>query len=200
MNKLILIFVCVVLCGTLTAPGAFAGECYISGTIAAERNDDPDGVAWVYTLTVEWDTGSRYSLSHISVLLDEEGGTCSCQDFYEALSWEPVVGKSTSGSSCETPYAAELGCKGDPSIPGVSGITFKLEPLEGCDPGTFGSGVYKFYSDLPPAPINEDVLSLVDKFGQNSCFGYLSGWFPGLPCDPVEVEDSSWGSVKGLYR
>lgn len=177
-----------------------AGDCGISGTITAAPNDDASGPTWVYTLTVDWDTGSQYALSHISLLMDAEGGTCSCDDFYSVLSWDPVIGSSTDGSSCESQYFGELGCNGDPSIPGVGGITLKFEPMGECEPGTSGRAVFTFYSNLNPAPIDEDILSLVDKFGQNSCFGYLSGYFPGLPCDPVDVEDSSWGRVKGLFR
>jgi hypothetical protein len=200
MKKMITLFLLASVGLSVFAPLALAGDCGINGNIVATRNNDPAGLAWVYTLTVDWNTGSRYDLSHISLLLDAEGGSCSCNDFYSALSWEPVIGKSSGGSSCETLYYGELGCKGDPSIPGVGGIALKFEPMEGCAPGTLGSAVFKFYSDLRPAPINEDILSLVDKFGQNSCFGYLTGKFPGLPCDPVAAEDTSWGRVKGLYR
>lgn len=179
---------------------AAASDCNISGEIVAMRNPNPEGRDWVYTLTVNWNTGTKYALSHISLLLDAEGGTCSCQDFYSALSWEPIIGKTTRGSTWESLFEGELGCKGDPSIPGLGGIVLKFEPMEGDEPGPYGGAVFKFYSDLRPAPVDEDVLSLVDKFGQKSCFGSLTGEFPGLPCDPVAAEDSSWGRVKGLYR
>jgi len=194
------LFIICVIAGLTLPTLAVAGDCNLYGTIVASANPDPAGAKWVYTLNVEWDTGSRYALSHISMILDVEGGTCSCGDFYEALSWEPVIGTSTCGSSCETQYRGELGCKGDPSIPGVGGITLKFEPMDGCEPGTIGHASFIFFSNLPPVPIDQDILSMVDKFGQNSCFGYLSGQFPGLPCDPVDTEDSSWGSVKGLFR
>jgi hypothetical protein len=179
---------------------AVAADCAINGNIVATRNTDTEGLDWVYTLTIEWNTGSKYALSHISLMLDEEDGSCSCNDFYSVLSWEPVIGSSSGGSSCETPYYGDLSCKGDPSIPGVGGVTLKFEPMEGCEPGTFGGASFTFYSDLRPAPVNQDILSLVDKSGQNSCFGSLTGEFPGLPCDPVAAEDTSWGRVKGLYR
>jgi hypothetical protein len=181
---------------------AISGDCSIDGTIAAARNTDPSGPLWVYTLTVDWDTGTKYALSHISLLLDAEGGTCSCGDFETTLFWDPVIGSSTNSFSCPVDFKGYLGCNGDPSIPGVGGITLKFEPLEGegCGPGTAGRGVFTFYSNLGPAPIDENILSLVDKYSRLSCFGHLRGFFPAMPCDPVSAESSSWGRVKGLFR
>jgi len=49
-------------------------------------------------------------------------------------------------------------------------------------------------------PVDEDILSMVDKYALMYCFGHLSGMFPGLDCNPVADEAVSFGAVKGLYR
>lgn len=180
-------------------PGLALAACDISGSITAMPNPDPQGPGWVYTAVISWDTGSQYALSHMGLWLDIAGGTCTCADFQQAISFAPVIGSS--GSSCAVDYSGELNCQGDPSIPGVYGIVLKLEPIAGaCEPGTTGTGTFVFTSNLGPAPIDEDALTLVDKFARQYCFGSLTGDFPALACDPVGAEGSSWGSVKGMFR
>lgn len=180
-------------------PAAASAACSISGTISASPNPNPSGPAWMYTAVIDWDTGTRYALSHIDMLLDVAGGGCTCQNFRDAISWGPTIG--TSGTSCVTAYGGELNCQGDPSIPGVLGIALKLNPMSGsCEPGTTGQGTYVFYSNLGPAAIDEEALTLIDKFGRLSCYGHLAGDFPAMPCGPVAETPAAWGSVKGLYR
>lgn len=175
-----------------------AAECYILGSIDAEANPD-SGPAWVYTLSVSWDTGSQHGLSHLNLLLDGIGSTCVCEDFADALSWDHPIGYSTDDSGCTTNYAGELECHGDPSIPGVEGYLLKFEP-SGCEPGPTGSATFVFYSDLEPAPIDANILTLVEKDSNNSCYGMLTGYFPAMACDPLSTETAGWGSVKGMYR
>jgi hypothetical protein len=183
----------------IALPGLALAACDISGTITATPNTDPMGPDWVYTAVISWDTGSQYALSHMGLWLDIAGGTCSCQDFQQAISFDSIIGQS--GTTCPVDYAADLNCQGDPSIPGVYGVVLKLEPNEElCEAGTVGQGTFVFYSNLGPAAIDEDALTLVDKFGQNYCFGSLTGDFPSMPCNPVSDANSSWGSVKGMFR
>lgn len=184
------------------ATPALAGDCSISGTITAEHISDPGLPPWQYTLVLTWDTGSPYALSHANLLMDIPGGTCTCQNFYDALYFLDPIGTSDGDPSCTVDYRGYIECNGDPSIPGVDGILLKFEPIEGqeCEPGNTGTGTFVFYSNLGPAPVDEDLLSLVDKFGQNHCFGYLAGDFPSMPCDPVDNEAKSWGTVKGFFR
>jgi hypothetical protein len=183
--------------------GASAEDCFIGGTITASPNPDPAGPNWVYTMVISWDTGNNYSLSHANLLLDPGLGTCLCQDFHDALDWGSPVGYSDGNpGGCTVDYEGFLECGGDPSIPEVDGFLLKFEPIEdgSCEPGPTGTGTFTFYSNLPPAPIDEDVLSVVDKHAQQYCFGHLSGDFPAMACDPVSNEDSAWGSLKGMFR
>ena len=120
----------------------------------------------------------------------------------DAISLPDVAGQSdTETADCYVDYNAFFECDGDPSIPGVTGELIKFEPLaDDCEPGATGSGTFTFYSDLPPVPVNENILALVDKAGQTSCYGQLTGVFPALACDPVGNEAQTWGTVKSLYR
>jgi len=182
---------------------ALAGDCFIGGTITASPNPDLMGPNWMYTMELSWDTGTNYALSHANLLLDPGLGTCTCADFQDALIWESPAGYSDgTPGGCQVDYEAYLECSGDPSIPGVDGFLLKFEPIENgsCEPGATGTGTFVFFSNLPPAPIDEDVLSVVDKFALQYCFGHLSGDFPAMACDPVSSEESSWGNVKGMFR
>ena len=191
----------VVICAVL-APAAAHAQCSITGVITAAPSGDPMLPEWEYTLVVTWDTGSMNALSHLDLLLDPVGGTCSCQDFQETLVFVNPASSSDGDVVCTVPYDAILECSGDPSIPGVDGILLKFEPDEslGCIPGVTGVGTFVFYSDQPPVPVDEDVLSLVDKFALDHCFGNLTGEFPGMACNPVPNTGSTWGGLKGEYR
>jgi len=202
----------------LSAQAALA-ECSIDGTITASPNPDPMGPRWMYTMVVVWDTDSQYSLSHFNLLMDSELGTCTCEDFEDALSWNDPIGSSNgTPDGCTVDYRGYLECRGDPSIPGVGGILLKIEPIkqnsmiagmEGieretaediCEPGPTGTGTFYFYSDLAPGIIDEDILSGVDKHGKEYCYGHMSGDFPAMACDPVTNVDTSWGTLKGMFR
>jgi hypothetical protein len=200
MNKMILIGVST-LALVFGAQAALA-ECFIGGTITADPNPDPQGPTWMYTVVISWDTGNNYSLSHANLLMDSSTGTCRCQDFMDALIWDDPAGSSDgTPMPCTVDYQAFLECEGDPSIPEVEGILLKFEPIEGdCEPGPTGTGTFVFYSNLPPYPINEELLSVVDKYSLEYCFGFLSGDFPTMVCDPVGNEDSNWGELKGMFR
>jgi hypothetical protein len=191
----------ILLVAGLGAQAALA-ECFIGGTITASPNPDLSGPHWMYTMVVTWDTGNSYSLSHANLLMDIAGGTCVCQDFMDAMSWGDPAGSSEgTPAPCSVEYQAFLECDGDPSIPNVDGILLKFEPIEGeCEPGPTGTGTFVFYSNLDPYPIDEEILSVVDKDALEYCFGHLAGDFPGMACDPVSNEDSSWGNLKGMFR
>jgi len=183
-----------------------ADDCYIVGEITAEENfDDPDMGGWVYTLFVEWDTGTPHGLSHFNLILDVEFGECTCDDFEGALNWADPAGYSTgydSGEPCTVDYQLFFECNGDPSVPDINEPLLKFEPIEvdGCEPGPVGEGTFTFYSDYPPAEVAEYNTALVDKYSGEACFGSLSGVFPALPCDPTGDLGNSWGAVKALFR
>lgn len=186
----------------LTLTSVAYADCYIGGNIAAEPATDPMYPSWKYTATINWDTGTQYALSHLDMVLDAANGTCTCADLAQFLVYEGISGYSDGvPMSCQVEYETFLECNGDPSIPGDEGIIFKFEPVAaGCEPGTTGTATFTFYSDLPPAPIDEEILLLYDKFGQHACSGFLSGLFPGFACDPVSSESTNWDAMKGLFR
>ncbi len=187
----------------IVLPVAALAECTITGVVTAEANvDQPAMGDWMYTLHLTWDTDAQYALSHFNLVLDLPGGTCDCSAFAAGLTWASPAGTSTGDpDGCTIDYDIMLQCDGDPSLPGDEGILLKFEPIENdmCEPGVTGSGTFVFYSDFDPAPINEEALLLIQKFSGLSCSGYLSGEFPGFPCDPVGAESATWSRIKTLY-
>jgi hypothetical protein len=180
-------------------PAMASAECMINGNISVEDSNSPLG-AYMYTLDITWDMGSQHGLSHLDLVVDMAGGTCSCEDFASYISFDTISGTSDGEDGCTVEYYSELACNGDPSID-LDGILFKFEPIEGdCEPGPTGSGSFVFYSDLPGVPVNDQILALADKAAQEYCSGTLTGVFPGMACDPVANEDLSLDSIKGLYR
>lgn len=189
------------LTATVATSAPALAECSITGACTAAASTDPAHAGWTYTLVVSWDTGTPYALSHLDLLLDTVGARCSCADIAAGLVLVNPAGNSDGEGGCTVPYTVALECQGDPSIPGVGGILLKFEPNEtDCQPGATGSATFTFGSLLPPAPVDEDILSLVDKFGTQHCFGQLTGVFPGMACNPVIDQGCAWGAVKGLYR
>ena len=185
-------------------------DCSITGNVSAEMNNqNPEMGTWMYTMVVTWETGTMYGLSHFNLLVDIMGGTCLCEDVTDAIVMVNPAGTSDGvtsgpmgGDPCTLDWNTYLVCDGDPSIPGVDGIILKWEPDEslGCEPDVAGTVSVVFYSDLAPVPVDEDLISMSDKAGLTYCFGHVTGVFPGLACDPVPAEGTSWGSLKGDYR
>ena len=184
------------------ASPAIAG-CSITGVCSATPNTTQPGMgAWQYSLTINWDTGTRYALSHIDIILTPQNSSCGCNELAASLQFPSPAGTSNGlPNSCMATYNWVLGCNGDPSIH-LTDLIMKLEPRasDSCAAGTAGQGTFTFFSDYAPAPIAERNMFLVDKFGQLACYGSLSGVFPGLPCDPTATEPSTWGSLKSLYE
>ncbi len=185
----------------LVAPAG--AECFIGGTITAAPNDGDPGLGlWCYTLDVTWDTDSQTSLSHLDLIVDGPGGTCGCSDIADAINFAYPAGSSDGyPDGCDVDYEAFLECDGDPSIP-IEGILFKWEPLDmpgGCEPGPVGTGQFVFYSDYEPVAVDDTLPLVAEKNSGEHCEGTVSGVFPGLECNPVSSEASSWTDVKGLY-
>ena len=203
MNKLQMIGCLAVLAVALMAAPATA-DCTISGHITAAENDgDLSLGAWCYSLEMIWDTGSQTALSHLDLLIDLPGGTCECADIIEAINFADIAGWSDGDpDGCLVEYYADIECNGDPSIPGVDGIIFKWEPMfmdDGCEPGATGMGTFVFYSDYEPVAVDDTIPLLIEKNDGQSCEGGITGVVPGIPCDPVSTQSSSWSAVKGLY-
>ncbi len=180
-----------------------SADCIIDGSITAEMNaGDPELGAWCYTLTVTWDTGEMTALSHLDLIVDAPGGTCGCQDIADAINFDYPAGSSDGEpDACTVEYEAFLECNGDPSIP-IEGILFKWEPLIDdpyCEPGPVGTGQFIFYSDYAPVAVDDSLPLVAEKNDGSHCEGTIDGVFPGLECNPVATEASTWSEVKSLY-
>lgn len=189
------------LCVIALASVPASAQCYIGGNITAEESDSDLG-DWCYTLEVMWDTGDQTSLSHLNLVIDLPTGTCECYEVVEAISFGYPAGSSDGyPDGCMVDYEAWIECNGDPSIP-IEGILIKWEPLydESCEPGPTGTGYFMFYSDYSPVPVDESLPVVVEKNAGQYCEGTVTGVFPGLPCNPVSAEATTWSQLKSLYE
>ncbi|MHB8078880.1 MAG: hypothetical protein ACYDIE_06465 [Candidatus Krumholzibacteriia bacterium] len=193
----------IALAALLSAASPAGAGCLITGVCSASPNTvQPCVGAWQYTLTVDWDTGTKCAPSHFDLLIAAPGSACDCPAVDRALNWLSPVGSAAGvPAGCTVPFEGLLSCYGDPSAC-LSDLLLKFEPTETdvCTLPPSGQAVFTLYSDYPPAPISEPNLFLVDKTGQLVCYGSVTGVFPGLPCDPTATESSSWGSQKSAYR
>ena len=186
----------------LLLPSLAFAEFQLEGTLTGELStDDPALGSWKYTLHLVWDTGTVYGLSHVNMIVDDLG-LCDCSTVMNALDWvEPSGYLSGDPEGCSLDVMTDLSCNGDPSL-ALDGIFLKFEPyeIEGCEAGVSGEMTVVFYSFYPPYPIDAPNMALVDKYGQLSGWGNVSGVFPGIPCDSVAADPESWGTIKSLYR
>jgi hypothetical protein len=170
------------------------------GTSSAELSTDPgfEGY-WKYCFEIHWDTSpfGAHAMSHADVFLSLEECADACTP--GRFAFADTAGNGDGEGGCTVYYTAEFLCEGDPQFPQFPFPTVKFEYMEGdCEPGTLNSANVCFYSQFIPSPpaVHPDALGI--KFGQNTGTGPLEGPLP--ICEVSPVEDSSWGTIKSLYR
>ena len=203
MTTIVMLFVGLFVLAASDASGTDATRpCFITGHISGEMNlEAPELGFWRYTLSVTWDTGGKLALSHFNLSFGESS-ECSCEDFETGLNWQEFLGWSTGlEPGEETGYRSLLECDGDPSM-GLRDPLLKLEPDQTSykGPGVIGRGEVVFYSDYAPWRIKTENRFMSMKFGQESCYGPLTGMFPALPCDPTPETPKTWATIKQYYR
>lgn len=170
----------------------------IWGTSTATYPNDPgfEGM-WKYCLDIEWDT-SGHALSHTTLYIDLEACPLFCDPGF--FMFPEPAGSGPGEEGCTVVYYGSFLCFGDPTSPGDEGPTIKFEYDEeiGCEPGPTGSATLCFYSvGFPTEPdIFLDYLGI--KFATSTATGDLEGVLPSCITSPVR--NSSWGTVKALYR
>jgi hypothetical protein len=183
------------------APQLSFAQC-TSGTLSAEVSTDPgfEGL-YKYTLTLDWDL-PQFALSHPDLFIGLDACECVCDP--SVAQFAVPGGHSTSsedGEVCENDYFGEYVCTGDPALPGtLNGPAVKWDPDETvCTPGTVGSGVFCFYSPLPPAAslTHTDFIAL--KHDTEICYGDIVGTLPICDCT-VDVVETSLGKVKADFQ
>jgi hypothetical protein len=178
--------------------------CFIEGMVTAAISDDPgfEGL-WKYSVTFQWETAK--GLSHANVFLALKNCECVCQ---EGLIQFPdpaaeSLGELPSGEPCTAQYVGEYVCMGDPTIPeAMNAPAVKYDAVtteDGCEPGKTGVGYACFYTTLPPADVGRLPNGVGVKAGQDTCLGDVIGQLPVCDCT-VQIEDTTWGEVKGTYR
>ncbi len=183
------------------APAPARATC-VSGTITAELSDDPGFPGYYkYTLTLSWDL-EKHELSHLDFFLALENCECLCDPRF--IEFGAVAGHSesvTDGVACDSDYHGEYVCMGDPSLPSSFWApAVKFEPEDqSCGGGVTGSGVFCFYSLMPPYDLPVLPGGLAIKHGQDICVGDLAGQIPTCDC-ALPNRASTWGEVKASYR
>ena len=203
ISRGLLLIILIASSAMLSPADARAGAC-VSGTLVAAPSDRPELGQYVYRMTVLWGPLS-HGLSHLDLWLGQLECDAIC-DGHGPFGFPDTAGTSSGGpqekSGCPVYYSGELACNGDPSIH-LPGPLIKYVPLPGqsCVPGKSGSGLFVFYSDWAPGPSDEVPNVLIAKFGNNPpCLGTVTGTFPACGVHATGTENTSWGSVKSLYR
>lgn len=185
----------------LVAATASADEAVLCGTIMANPAGPGEPGAWRYEMRVTWDNEPASALTHFNIKLDE-GDNCTYEDIRNYLVWDVPAGEANSASSSAKLYFdADLVMDGDPGLDiDVPLLRYTPNALSETRPGPQGVGVFVFWSDLSPWPVDEPNLLLSERFGRHYGFGELEGVFPALPCDPIPSQEMSWGTVKAGYE
>ena len=186
----------------VSAPQPGWSQDCISGTLTASISTDPGFEnMYKYCLEVSWDLG-RNDLSHLDIFLQLENCECICDSRYIQFD-DPAGSTMSSGDdgSCINDYIGEYICIGDPSLPELMmGPAIKYEPKPStCEPGLTGTGMFCFYSPMPPGPTTMVPDGLVIKHGQQGCSGDLLGVIPSCNCY-LQKEPGTWGELKATYR
>lgn len=190
----------------LSVPAAAQGP-HIWGTSAAEVSTDPgfEGL-WKYCLDIEWDASDMgdQGMSHISLFLGF-GLDCPCACDEGIFAAADTAGSGPgidpiTGEPCTVYYHTSFLCEGDPNFPSYPYPTIKAEYHEGsCEPDLTGTANICFYSSFGPTDPDTTVGALGIKAGTQTELGDLVGVLPLCECGSP-VENSTWGTVKSLYR
>jgi hypothetical protein len=194
-----LIIGCLLVAGTPSS-----AQEYVSGTSTAELTADIgyEGY-WKYCIEITWDvTGyNGYGLSHADVFLGLENCICVCDSGYFAFADTVGSGPGTpNGGPCTVYWYGMFLCDGDPTIPdGMPLIKFEYYEND-CEPGEAGSVCFCFYSIAAPTTVGTFTDALGIKFGPDFEKGDLVGVLPSCETAYSGFEQSTWGTVKALYR
>jgi hypothetical protein len=170
------------------------------GTSTAEIASTPgfEGY-WHYTLVISWDTTEigGHGMSNVDFFLSL--GVCQCACYQGVVRFDDVPGIGGGMDGCDLGFIGLYECAGEPHFPEL-GPTVKFEHDGGvCEPDWNGTAVLDFYSIFEPgeAQLHPGVLGI--KAGTQIAEGPLDGVLPLCTCGSP-VENTSWGTVKALYR
>ena len=205
LNGLRIAFLVALLACVFTGLAVACDDCEVVGHIDAEPSaqEDLDLGAWMYTLTLTWETGGN-SIDYIMLFLDEIDQNCSCEDVRAAINFDLPAGQSAAGPDPdhhwhECDWEGRIKCINDPCLPD-DGIYMKFNDYNCEHPGCCGGGTFTFFSDYPPTDVGmPDIFFKLGAY-TDACSGTLTGVFPALPCDPTPDSASSWGKVKSIFR
>lgn len=154
---------------------------------------------WHYQLDISWDTTEigGHGMSHLGFFLNL--GVCDCGCNPGIVRFDDVPGTGAGVDGCELGFIGLYECRGDPHYPD-RGATVKFEHAENeCEPDWQGTVALDFYSIFEPGEPQTHLGSLGIKAGTVTDEGAIVGVLPLCVCGNP-VEQTTWGTVKALYR
>lgn len=176
-----------------------AAVCLVEADISASATTDPDLPAWTYTLVLNWNYNYT-PFNHWALPLDDTLRVCTCEEIQASFEFGDPIGQSSGVPDCLIEYQGVFQCAGDPGTD-ISGVVLTLMPTTaGCEPGYSGAGIFVFYSDHGPTPLNPFAEMVIVNDNLDTCGGGMTGVFPAVPCNPTSTSAMTWSAVKSLYR
>ncbi|HET9888462.1 MAG TPA: hypothetical protein VFR10_13225 [bacterium] len=181
----------------LHAGSAIAADSITGTSIAALVSDGPRSGQWKYTIDFQW--ASANPVYQITFDLGLATCPCICMDAFE---FEFPAGASPGNyGDCWSYFNGKFSCDGDYWV-GLTTPSVDWWPMSSsCRPRGSGTGQLVMYSYLSPKTVAASNGDLYMRSGSTYVSGKISGQVPSCHgCANVSVEESTWGSIKAVYR
>ncbi len=206
MQRLLMAVIILPIILALTSAGIQAQACdEVSVDVTVEISTDAgfEGL-YKYVFSAVWETSSPEEGDALSYILFSLGVECPCLCDSSAASivFPDPAGTSTSDvEGCEAVFDGFIECNGHEDITDNAVVKFEVRDTSPCEPVSYGSGTWIFYSSMSPLPAADYPDAVFIKHGEMICLGDLSGQLPNCyECVMVSNEESTWGSIKSIYR
>lgn len=189
--------VALVFLALLSVGSAYATDSIVGTSTAVMVSDGPRTGMWKYTINFNW--ASATPVYQITFDLGLAACPCVCMDVFD---FEFPAGTSPGNQGdCMAFFNGKFSCDGDYWV-GLSTPSVDWWPYTStCRPSGSGTGQLVMYSDLRPKTVASPADNFYMRSGPVFVKGKLSGQIPSCQgCAGVSVEESSWGSIKSVYR
>jgi hypothetical protein len=182
---------------TILSAGASFATTSISGTSTAELiTSGPKDGMWKYDITFQW--ASETPVYQITYDLGLAACPCVCLDVFDFDF--PAGATPGNRGDCMSFLNGKFSCDGDYWVGLTTPVVDWWPYTSACRPVGSGEGTLTMYSDLRPKTVT-DAEHLYLRSGPVFVKGKISGQVPScLGCGGVAVEETTWGSIKSVYR
>ena len=181
----------------LYAGSAIAADSITGTSSAALVSGGPRSGQWKYTINFQWNSANP--VYQITFDLGLATCPCICMDVFE---FDFPAGTSPGNyGDCTAYFNGKFSCDGDYWV-GVTTPSVDWWPYtSSCRPRGTGTGQLVMYSDLSPKTVSAPADNLYMRSGSVYVSGKVTGQVPSCHgCSNVSVEESTWGSIKAVYR